>query len=199
MENILRTAKGHFFSVLLAVQIPHSCSCRNHHSFTQFSWPFSKATTFSSYLLIYSLYAWIMGVLQPRFVLFILDEVTPRLCYQDKTDTTFRFQEYPKNQVTVGLTFPSTFRCTGLWWSLTLQVTGKYQQLTGSSSELFSLTYYSLPPPDAYFECKSHISHRWCSSLVQGSPVPRFPSLIADLLPLSSCLRSQVLFGSWDP
>lgn len=79
---------------------------------------------------MYSLYAWVLGVLQPWFALSILDEVTPWLCYQDKPDTTFRIQEYPKNRVTVGLTFPDTFGSTRLWRPFTLRAMGRYQQPT---------------------------------------------------------------------
>jgi len=101
--------------------------------------------------------------------------------------------------VTVGCTFPPTLSCTGLWRPLLPRAMGSSPWLTAFSSDRFSLTRYSLPPPDSWPERKSHIPHRWCSSLIQGPHIPRFPSLTAALNPPSSRLRSQVLFGSWDP
>lgn len=68
---------------------------------------------------------------------------------------------------------------------------GRYQQVRGLSSDLFSLMCYLLPSWHAGSECKSHFSPGQRFFLVQGCPVPRFPSLTEDLKPLNSCLGSQ--------
>lgn len=69
----------HYFSILLALQVPAPVLTITTR-FTQVPWHFSKATTFSSYALIYSLYIWVTGALKPCCVLLILGKVTPWLC-----------------------------------------------------------------------------------------------------------------------
>lgn len=193
LQNILLTAIGHFFLIQLVIQVLQYCSCLN---FTQFPGHFSKATTSSSYPLIYSSYR-----LDIRCDTAILCIIHTEWSYINCSLSLVWhwFHKYLKNQVTVDLTFSYTLGHAAPGWSFTQGEMRRYQQQMGLSSDLTSLVYNSLPFSDSCSVCTSHTSYVLLLPYLRKpySQISHMDGRSVD--PLTSSLESQRLFSCWDP